>query len=353
MRTKPTPRGNKATGGTASSTSQGREQPTLDQTAALTLLQEKLDVLQSMLFGVDYSGYFTGDSGGRLTVLAQAEDHLLRMDDGPKRFLDAVTAMSRAFALAVPLPEALALRDEVLFFEALKGHISKLTRRTVRARGTLEAALQRLVSRAVRSEGVEDLFAAAGLGHPDISILSPAFLEQVRSLPYRNIAVAVLQQLLGDQIRHVRRTNVVQARSFQEKLDHATQAYRNRAIDAVHVIEMLIALAQAMQAAKGRGEALGLSEAELAFYDALGVNDAAVKILGDAVLRKIALALVDTVRANTTVDWNLRESARAKLRTLVRRVLRRHGYPPDRQEAAVQTVLEQAEAMSNRLIEEA
>lgn len=327
----------------------GRGRPAVDQHAAVHVLKEKMDIVRGLLFGLDYTPYFTGDSTVRLTVLAMSEDHVLGLEDGSKRYLDAMAALTRAFALAVPLPEALAARDEVLFFEALRGHISKVIHGTRRPMGALEQALQQLISKAVASEGVEDIFTVAGLEHPDISILSDAFLEQVRSLRYRNVAVELLHRLLRDQIRYVRRTNVVQARSFQELLDRAVQAYKNRSIEAVQVLQMLIDLAKTMNAAQARGKSLGMNEAELAFYDALGVSDAAVEVMGDDVLRKIALELVDAVRANTTVDWNVRESARAKLRTMVRRVLRRNSYPPDKREAAVQTVLEQAEAFSDTL----
>ena len=215
-----------------------------------------------------------------------------------------------------------------------------------RSEEAVDHALRQLVSRAVAPDGVMDVFAAAGLAKPDVSILSDEFLAEVRDMPQRNLAVELLQRLLKGELAARRRKNVVQARSFVEMLEQAIRRYRSRAVEATQVIEELIGLAREMRAATARGEALGLSEDELAFYDALGVNDSAVRVLGDETLRGIARELVETVRNNVTIDWTLRENVRAHLRRLVRRVLRKHGYPPDRQESATRTVLEQAEALS-------
>jgi type I restriction enzyme R subunit len=206
--------------------------------------------------------------------------------------------------------------------------------------------VRQIISRAVAPEGVMDIFAAAGLQKPDISILSDEFLAEVRGMPQRNLAVELLQKLLKGEISTRRRKNVVQARSFAEMLEQTIRRYQNRAIEAAQVIEELIALAKDMREADRRGEALGLSEEELAFYDALETNDSAVKVLGDETLRAIARELVETVRNNVTIDWTLRENVRAQLRVLVKRILRKHGYPPDKQEKATQTVLEQAEVLS-------
>ena len=196
------------------------------------------------------------------------------------------------------------------------------------------------------SEGVIDIFAAAGLEKPDISILSDEFLAEVRGMPQRNLAVELLQTLLKGEIAARRRKNVVQARSFVEMLERTLRRYQNRAVEAAQVIEELIQLAREMREANARGEKLGLKEDELAFYDALETNDSAVQVLGDATLRDIARELVETVRGNVTIDWTLRENVRANLRRLVKRILRKHGYPPDKQEKATQTVLEQAEVLS-------
>ena len=206
--------------------------------------------------------------------------------------------------------------------------------------------MRQIISRAVSSEGVVDIFAAAGLEKPDISILSDEFLAEVRGMPQRNLAVELLQKLLKGEVAQRRRKNVVQARSFAEMLEQTLRRYQNRAIEAAQVIEELIQLAKDLRAANARGEELGLSEDELAFYDALETNHSAVQVLGDDTLRNIARELVETVRSNVTIDWTLRENVRAQLRVLVKRILRKHGYPPDKQEKATQTVLEQAEVLS-------
>ena len=254
--------------------------------------------------------------------------------------------LSRAFALAAPHEAAIRIRDDVAFFQAVGAALAKRAGTEARTEEDLDRAVRRIVSRAVAPDGVLDLFAAAGLDRPDVSILSEEFLAEVRGMPQRNLAVELLRKLLQGELAARRRKNVVQARSFAEMLEQTLRRYRNRAVEAAQVIEELIGLARDLRAAGARGEALGLSEDELAFYDALGVNDSAVRVLGDRTLRGIARELVETVRSNVTVDWTLRENVRAHLRRLVKRVLRKHGYPPDRRETATRTVLEQAEALS-------
>ena len=206
--------------------------------------------------------------------------------------------------------------------------------------------MRQIISRAVASEGVMDIFAAAGLDKPDISVLSDEFLAEVRDMPHRNLAVELLQKLLKGELSAKRRKNLVQARSFAEMLEQSLRRYQNRAIEAAQVIEELIQLARELREADARGEQLGLSEDELAFYDALETNDSAVQVMGDEILREIARELVDTVRRNVAIDWTIREDVRAFLRSRVKRILRKHGYPPDKQEKATQTVLEQAELLS-------
>jgi type I restriction enzyme R subunit len=253
-----------------------------------------------------------------------------------------VRELSHAFALAVPHDEALRIRDDVGFFQAVQAGLAKRAPGEARPEEDLDQAVRQIISRAVAPEGVVDVFAAAGLAKPDISILSDEFLAEVRGMPRRNLAVELLQKLLRGELATRRRRNVVQARSFAEMLEQSIRRYQNRAIEAAQVLEELIALAREMREANARGEALGLSEDELAFYDALETNDSAVKILGDETLRDIARELVATVRGNVTIDWTLRENVRAQLRVLVKRILRKYGYPPDKQEKATQTVLEQA-----------
>ena len=251
-----------------------------------------------------------------------------------------------ARTLAVPREEAIRIRDDVAFFQAVRSVLAKRAEGEARPEEELDHVVRQLVSRAVASDGVVDIFAAAGLEKPDISILSEEFLAEARGMPQRNLAVELLRKLLKGELAVRRRKNVVQARSFAEMLERTLLRYRNRAVEAAQVIEELIQLARDLREANARGEKLGLSEDELAFYDALETNDSAVEVLGDETLRDIARELVETVRGNVTIDWTLRENVRANLRRLVRRVLRKHGYPPDKQEKATRTVLEQAEALS-------
>jgi type I restriction enzyme R subunit len=234
----------------------------------------------------------------------------------------------------------------VAFFQAVQAVLAKRAPGDARPEEELDHAVRQIISRAVAPGGVVDLFAAAGLKKPDISILSGEFLAEVRGMPQRNLAVELLRKLLQGELRTRQRQNVVQARSFAEMLEQTIRRYQNRAVEAAQVIEELIALAKDMREADRRGESHGLSEDELAFYDALETNDSAVKMLGEPTLRAIARELVETVRNNVTIDWTLRENVRAQLRVLVKRILRKHGYPPDKQEKATQTVLEQAEVLS-------
>jgi len=254
--------------------------------------------------------------------------------------------LSLAFALSVPHPEALRIRDDVAFFQAVRAVVAKRAPGETKTEEELDLAVRQIVSRAVASAGVVDIFAAAGLKKPDISILSDEFLAEVRGMPHRNLAVELLRKLLSGEINTRKRKNVVLARSFAAMLEDAIRRYQNRMIEAAQVIEELIALAKDMRESDARGESLGLSEEELAFYDALETNDSAVKVLGDETLRAIARELVQAVRGNVTIDWTVRENVRAHLRVIVKRILRKHGYPPDKQEKATQTVLEQAEVLS-------
>ena len=293
----------------------------------------------------NWSLWTKGKPGQRLGLLPAAQEHILAQEDGKERLLKAVTELSQAFALAVPHEEALHIRDDVAFFQAVRAALAKSDGGTEQLQSDLDHAIRQIVAGAVASEGVLELFALAGIKRPDLSILSDEFLAEVRGMSHKNLAVELLRKLLNDEIRTRLRKNLVQSRSFAEMLERAIRAYHNRALSTVEVIEELISLAQEMREANRRGEELGLGDDELAFYDALEVNDSAVKVLGDETLKAIARELVDTVRRNVTIDWTVRESVRAKLRVLVKRVLRRYGYPPDKQEKATQTVLEQAELL--------
>ena len=307
---------------------------------------EKYEICCGLFHGFDQSRWTTGTPQERLALLPAAQEHILAQENGKDRCIQAVRDLSRAFALAVPHEDAMRIRDDVAFFQAVQSVLTKRSATEARPEEELEHAVRQIISRAVASEGVIDIFAAAGLEKPDISILSDDFLAEVRGMKRRNLAVELLQKLLKGELAARRRKNVVQARSFAEMLEETLRRYQNRAVEAAQVIEELIELAREMREANARGDELGLSEDELAFYDALETNDSAVQVLGDDTLRDIARELVDTVRRNVTIDWTLRENVRANLRRLVKRILRKHGYPPDRQETATRTVLEQAEVLS-------
>jgi type I restriction enzyme, R subunit len=323
----------------------GTGETALDQAEAVALMLEKYEVCRGLFHGLDRSCWTTGTPPERLSLLPAAQEHILAQEDGKARLLRAVTELSQAFALAVPHEDALHIRDDVGFFQAVRAVLAKSTPGERKTDEELDLAIRQIISKAVISEEVVDIFAAAGLKKPDISILSDEFLADVRGMPQRNLAVELLQKLLGGEIRARGKRNVVQARSFAELLEQSVRKYQNRAIETAQVIEELIQLAEDMRAASARGEALGLSDEELAFYDALEINDSAVKVLGDDTLRAIARELVETVRKNVTIDWTIRDNVRAQLRVLVKRILRKHGYPPDKQEKATQTVLEQAEVL--------
>jgi type I restriction enzyme, R subunit len=318
----------------------------LNQQDAVAAMLEKYEVCLGLFHGFDRSKWTTGTPSERLGLLPRAQEHILAQEDGKDRLLDAVRALSQVFALAVPHEEALRIRDDLAFFQAVRAVLAKRTPGDTRTDEELDHAVRQIVSQALAPDGVVDIFAAAGLEKPDISILSDGFLAEVRGMPQRNLAVELLNKLLSGEIRTRRRKNVVQARSFEEMLGQSLSRYQNRAIEAAQVIEELIELAKQMREANARGEALGSNEEEVAFYDALEANDSAVQVLGDETLRAIARELVATVRANVTIDWTMRENVRAHLRVLVKRILRKNGYPPDKQEKATQTVLEQAEALS-------
>ena len=324
----------------------GTGETALDQEQAVAAMLEKYEVCCGLFHGFDRTAWVEGTPAERLGLLPAAQEYILAQENGKVRCLTAVRALSQAFALAVPHAEAMRIRDDVGFFQAVRTVLSKRAASEGRTDEELDHAVRQIVSRAVAPEGVLDIFAAAGLDKPDVSILSEEFLAEVRGMQRRNLAVELLQKLLKGDLATRRRKNVVQARSFADMLDQTIRRYQNRAIEAAQVIEELISLARELREAGARGEALGLSDDELAFYDALGVNDSAVQVLGDETLCGIARELVTTVRGNVTIDWTLRENVRAKLRVLVKRVLRRHGYPPDKQESATRTVLEQAELLS-------
>ncbi|WP_341905100.1 type I restriction endonuclease subunit R [Polaromonas sp. YR568] len=325
----------------------GRGRPTVDAHEAYALLMEKMDVLRAMLHGFDYGGF----SKGGYKTLSGAADHVLGLTtaqgrDGKKRFADTALAMSHAFTLCCTLDEARAVRDEVAFLQAVRVLLTKkdLTaqKRTDEQR---ELAIRQIIGQAVVSEEVVNIFDAVGLDKPNIGILDDAFLAQVRNLPERNLAVELLERLLQGEIKSRFAGNVVQNRKFSDLLGDVIQRYQNRSIETAQVMEELIEMAKKFREAASRGEQLGLSEDEVRFYDALANNESAVRELTDETLKKIAHELTENLRQNISVDWSARESVRAKLRLMVKRILRKYKYPPDQQDAAVELVLQQAQAL--------
>lgn len=331
----------------AYSESGGKGSTALDQEEAVAIMLEKHERCVALFHGFDYSAWTTGNPAARINLLPAAQEHILQQEDGKKRLPQLVTELSKAFALAVPHEEAKRIRDDVAFFQAVNAAFAKRSENSHKTAEELDQAVRQIVSRAVSSNEVVDIYAAAGLKNPDLSILSDEFLAEIRGMEHRNLALETLKKLLNDEIKLRAKRHLVQSRSFSEMLEHSLKRYQNRAIEATQVIEELIKLAKEIRKAKNRGEELGLNEDEVAFYDALEVNDSAVQVLGDDTLKTIARELVATVRKNTTIDWTVRESVRAKLRVIVKRILRKYGYPPDKQEAATKTVLEQAELLSD------
>jgi type I restriction enzyme R subunit len=337
----------------------GTGKTAIDQAEAVAVMLEKYEICRGlfgsyttpagMVRGFDWSRWMTGKPHERLSLLPAAQEHILAQQDGKARLLRAVTDLSQAFALAVPHEETFRIRDDVGFFQTVRSVLAKSSSGERKTDEEIDHAIRQIISKAVVSDEVVDIFAAAGLKKPDLSILSDEFLAEVRGMPQRNLAVELLRKLLAGEIKTRSKRNVVQARSFAELLEQAIRKYQNRAIETAQIIEELIGLAKDMRSAHMRGATLGLTEDELAFYDALETNDSAVKVLGEPTLTKIARELADMVKKSVTIDWTVRETVRAQLRVLVKRILRKYGYPPDMQEKATKTVLEQAEVLCSEV----
>jgi type I restriction enzyme, R subunit len=324
----------------------GQGDPTYDTRQAIAVMLEKHGIACDLLHGFDWDKWITGTPTERLQLIPAGQEHILEQEDGKKRWVQVVTELSRAFALCAASDEATAIRDDVSFFQALQAALNKQSSSNRKTPEQIDAAIRQLVSKAITTEGqVIDVFTAAGLPKPDISILSDQFLAEVRGLKHKNVAAELLEKLLKDELKVRAKRNLVQSQAFSEKLKKTLNAYHNRAISTMEVIEELIRLAKDLDAATKRGEDLGLTEDEVAFYDALAANESAVRAMGDDKLKVIAAELISQVRKSVTIDWTLREGARAKIRVMVKRILNKYGYPPDLQEEAVRTVLQQAELL--------
>lgn len=324
----------------------GAGRPSYNQADAVATMHEKYEICLGLFHGFDWSRWYSRDPTDRVSVLPAAQDHIYGLEDGKERLLNAVLELSKAFALAVPHEDAISIQDDVGFFQAVRANIAKRERGDSQTDEELDYAVRQIVGRAVASDEIVDIYASAGLKKPDISIISEEFLAEVRVMPQRNLAAEVLRKLLLDGIRTREKRNLVQARSFRAMLEESLSRYHNRAIRTVELIDELLNLATEMRAANERSQELGLSDEEMAFYDALSTNGSAVEVMGKPELVAIARELARTLREHNSIDWTVRENVRAQLRVYVKRILRRHGYPPDKQERATQTVIAQAELLS-------
>ena len=324
----------------------GQGDPTFDTAQAIAVMLEKHGIACNLMHGFKWNKWTSGKPTERLQLIPAGLEHILAQEDGKQRWVQVVTELSRAFALCAASDEAAEIRDDVSFFQALQAALNKQVSHNRNTPEQIDAAIRQLVSKAITTEGqVIDVFTAAGLPKPDIGILSDQFLAEVRGLKHKNVAAELLEKLLKDELKVRSKRNLVLSRVFSEKLKMTLNAYHNRAISTMQVIEELIKLAKELDAATKRGEDLGLTEDEIAFYDALSANDSAVQAMGDDKLKLIAAELITKVKKSVTIDWTLRESARARIKVMVKRILNKHGYPPDLQEEAVKTVLAQAELL--------
>jgi len=329
----------------------GKGNPTEQQEEAVVLMMEKLEIVQQMLDGMSYVSYFSADVSTKLSLILQTEDYILGLDDGKKRFVNEVNALSKAFAIAIPHDKAMDIKDEVSFFQAVKARLCKFDATSSgRTSEEIETTIRQVVDKALVSEQVVDIFDAAGIKKPDISILSEEFLMELRGMEHKNIALEVLRKLLNDEISVRMQRNLVQGRSLMEMLEHSIAKYHNKVITAVEVIDELIGLSKHIVAQDDVAQTLGLSEYEYAFYSAVAANESAMELMGKDKLRELAVVLTETIRKNASIDWEIKENVRAKMRVAIKRLLRRYGYPPDMQLLATETVIKQAEMISAELV---
>ena len=333
------------------SDSGGKGDPTQQQEQAVTLMQEKMEVVQQMLHGLDYKQYFSADTSGKLSWILKTEDFVLGLDDGKKRFVNEVTALGKAFALSVPHEAAMEVKDEVSFFQAVKARLCKFDAKPGgRTNEEIETTIRQVIDSALVSEQVIDLFDAAGIKKPDISILSEEFLLGLKDMEHKNIALEVLRKLLNDEIKSRMKTNLVEGRTLMEMLDGAITRYHNKIISAAEVIDELIKLSKHIVESDSTAQEMGLEPYEYAFYTAVADNESALELMGKEKLRELAVVLTETIRKNSTIDWTIKTTVRAKMKVAVKRLLRKFGYPPDMEQLATDTVLKQAELIANELI---
>jgi type I restriction enzyme R subunit len=326
----------------------GEGSPALDQAEAVATMLEKFEIVSQMFDKYDYQPYFSADTRKKLTIILEAQEYILGLEDGKNRFTKQVDLLSKSFALSVPNLKAMEIKDEVGFFQAIKARLVKFEPTgSGKSDAEIDTAIRQIVDKAVVSEGIVDVFDAAGIKKPDISILSDEFLAEIQGMDRRNLAAELLKKILNDEIRSRVRKNFIQSKKMSEMLENAIRKYQNNLLTTAQVIEELIKLAKEIREDDKRGQEFGLTDDELAFYDALANNQSALDVLGDAQLRDLSRVLVQRVKANTSIDWTIKESVQAKLRVIVRRTLRQFGYPPDAQLLATENVLKQAELLAD------
>jgi type I restriction enzyme R subunit len=332
------------------SDSGGKGDPAVLQEQAVQLMLEKLETVSQMFHGFAYKHYFTAETSTKLSIILAAEEHILSLENGKKRYIDEVTALSKAFSIAIPHEEALAVKDEVSFYQAVKARLVKFdSTRRGKTDEEIETAIRQVIDQALVTEQVIDIFDAAGIKKPDISILSDEFLLEVQNMEHKNIALEVLKKLLNDEIKARMKKNLVQSRTLMEMLKDSIKKYHNKVITAVEVIEELIELSKEIKKMDKEPQEMGLSEYEYAFYTAIADNKSARELMQKETLRELAVLLYEKVKQNASIDWTIKESVRAKLRVIVKRTLRQYGYPPDMQAIATETVLKQAEMIADEL----
>ena len=324
--------------------SEGRGTPAFQQEKAVEKMLEKYDVVAAIFGNFEYKPYFSAGTQEKLTLILEAEEHIFGLKDGKERFTREVTLLAKAFALSVPNPRAMDIKAEVGFFQAVNARLTKFEREgSGKSNAEVETAIRQIVDKAVVVDGVIDIFDAAGIRKPDISILSDEFLEEIQGMKRKNLALELLKKILNDELRTRTRKNLAQGRKFSEMLEQAIRKYQNNLLTTAQVIEELINLAKEIKDSDERAADMGLSGDEVAFYDALALNESAKEVMGDETLRELAQVLVQRVKQNTSIDWTIKESVRAKLRTVIKRLLKEYGYPPDKQKLAMENILQQAE----------
>ena len=334
------------------STAGGKGDPTDAQEKAVELMLEKLEVVAGMYNGFPYEEYFQADTGKKLSLILAAEEHILGLEDGKKRYINAVTALSKAFAIAIPHDQAMDVKDEVGFFQAVKARLVKFDGTgSGRTDEELETTIRQVIDQALVSEKVIDVYDAAGIKKPDISVLSEDFMLELKGMQHKNVVIEVLKKLLNDEIKARARTNIVQSRSLMDMLEDSIKRYHNKILTAAEVIEELIKVSKEIKNSDKQAADLGLSEFEYAFYTAVANNDSAKELMQQEKLRELAVVLTERVRQNASIDWTIKESVRAKLKVIVKRTLRHFGYPPDMQKLATDLVLRQAEMLAGEFAE--